>query len=360
MHTIFDLAAGQALPPPTSRAQLEERVANEGLRGRWYALTASRNVGEAPVALVRFGERIVLWRDGAGAVHAQEDRCPHRGAKLSQGRVINDTIACPYHGIRIDADGRIAQVPALPGCPIEGRRAVRTYAVAEVAGAVFAYFPTPAGEASPGFVPPPEFVDPAWSHFVCETTWQTNWRYAVENVIDPMHGPYLHGNSHTMFVGAKDDVMEITDTPEGFRISRKLQKDVAFDWTEFGDTGAFWMRLDIPYPRKDGPGGPFRVIGFVTPIDERTCEIFFWRLRKVSGWERDLWRFLYRDRLEARHYTVLEQDRVCLEGMADDARDHEILYQHDIGITRLRRRFKAIAREQVEAAMRPRDAAVSA
>ena len=28
----------------------------------------------------------------------------------------------------------------------------------------------------------------------------------------------------------------------------------------------------------------------------------------------------------------------------------EILYQHDLGITRLRRRFKAIAREQIEAA----------
>jgi phenylpropionate dioxygenase-like ring-hydroxylating dioxygenase large terminal subunit len=359
MHTIFDLAAGTTLPD-SSRLALEERIANEGLRGRWYALTASRNVGNAPVAIERFGERIVLWRDGTGAVHAQEDRCPHRGARLSQGRVIDDAIACPYHGIRIDAEGRIAQVPALPGCPIEGRLAVRTYAVAEVADAVFAYFPTPAGETAPPFVPPPEFLDPAWSHFVCETMWYTNWRYAVENVIDPMHGPYLHGNSHTMTVGAMDDVMEITDTPDGFRISRKLQKDVAFDWTEFGDTGAFWMRLDIPYPRRDGPGGPFRVIGFVTPIRQRSAQIFFWRLRKVSGWERDLWRFLYRERLEARHYTVLEQDRVCLEGMADDARDREILYQHDIGITRLRRRFKAIAREQVEAALRPRDAAVSA
>jgi hypothetical protein len=73
-------------------------------------------------------------------------------------------------------------------------------------------------------------------------------------------------------------------------------------------------------------------------------------MRKVSGWERDLWRFLFRERLEARHYAVLEQDRIVLEGLPDDARDHEILYQHDLGITRLRRRFKAIAREQIEAA----------
>jgi phenylpropionate dioxygenase-like ring-hydroxylating dioxygenase large terminal subunit len=348
MHTIFDLANGE--PITLGRSALEERIANEGFRGRWYALTASGNVGAEPVGITRLGERIVLWREPGGAIHAQDDRCPHRGARLSQGRVVDDTIACPYHGIRIDGDGRIAQVPALPGCPIEGRLALRTYAVREIAGAIFAYFPTPAGEAPVPFAPPPELTDPAWSHFVCETTWQTNYRYAVENVIDPMHGPYLHGNSHTMQVGAKDDVMEIVETPEGFRIERKLQKDVAFDWTEFGDSGAFWMRLDIPYPRKDGPGGPFRVIGFITPIGRTESQIFFWRLRKVSGWERDLWRFLYRERLEARHYAVLEQDRLALEGMPDDARDHEILYQHDIGITRLRRRFKALAREQIDAA----------
>ena len=110
------------------------------------------------------------------------------------------------------------------------------------------------------------------------------------------------------------------------------------------------MRLDIPYPVKSGPGGPFRISALRRRSPNARVQIFFWRLRKVSGWERDLWRFLFRERLEARHYAVLEQDRVVLEGMAGDAREHEILYQHDVGITRLRRRFKAIAREQIEAA----------
>ena len=355
MHTIFEIARGTAatqlaLDQPGGRAMLEERIANEGFRGRWYVLTAARNVGAEPLALDRMGERIVLWRDATGTVHAQEDRCPHRGARLSQGRVHEDTIVCPYHGIGIDAGGRIASVSALPGCPIEGRLAVRTYAVHELAGAIFAYFPTPAGEAPIPLDPPAEFNDPAWSHFVCEATWKTNYRYAIENVIDPMHGPYLHGDSHTMFVGAKDDVMEISDTPTGFRVARKLQQDVAFDWTEYGETGALWMRLDIPYPVHNGPGGPFRILGFATPIDATSTQIFFWRLRKVDGWQRDLWRFLYRERLEARHWAVLEQDRVVLEGMADDAREHETLYQHDIGITRLRRRFKTLAREAIAAA----------
>ena len=72
-------------------------------------------------------------------------------------------------------------------------------------------------------------------------------------------------------------------------------------------------------------------------------------MRKVQGFERESWRFLYRTRLEERHWNVLEQDRVMLEGMPDDARKREMLYQHDIGLAHLRRALNRAAREQIEA-----------
>ena len=90
-----------------------------------------------------------------------------------------------------------------------------------------------------------------------------------------------------------------------------------------------------------------------TPITPKLAGVFHWRCRKVSGWQRDTWRFLYKNRLEARHWAVLEQDRVMLEDMDDDVKDHEILYQHDMGIVRLRRRWKALATEQLEALQEP-------
>ncbi|MOA45218.1 hypothetical protein D3C78_1675970 [compost metagenome] len=52
---------------------------------------------------------------------------------------------------------------------------------------------------------------------------------------------------------------------------------------------------------------------------------------------------------------MLEQDRVVLESMAPDAREHETLYQHDVGITRVRRilqrraEAEVLAEAQVEA-----------
>jgi hypothetical protein len=90
-------------------------------------------------------------------------------------------------------------------------------------------------------------------------------------------------------------------------------------------------------------------VGFATPVDEHTCKVFFWRLRKVDGLARESWRFLYRAFLEERHWAVLEQDRVMLEGMPDDARRREMLYQHDIGVSRIRQILTRAAKEQVEA-----------
>lgn len=108
------------------------------------------------------------------------------------------------------------------------------------------------------------------------------------------------------------------------------------------------MRLAIPYPKTGGPGGSFVIVGSYTPIVDNIAAVFHWRCRKLTGWQKDTWRFLYRNRLEARHWNVLEQDRAVLEVMEPDANQREMLYQHDMGIVRLRRHMRKLAKEQLE------------
>jgi hypothetical protein len=49
---------------------------------------------------------------------------------------------------------------------------------------------------------------------------------------------------------------------------------------------------------------------------------------------------------------VLEQDRVAVENMEPDANQREHLYQHDMGIVRLRRHLRNLANKQLEQALR--------
>src|SRR5699024_10909174 len=140
---------------------------------------------------------------------------------------------------------------------------------------------------------------------------------------------------------------QVRDTTDGFVFEKTDQRGLNFDWAQWVDTGLQSVVLDIPYPDTAGPGGPFTIVACVCPINEDQHVGFFWRCRQVSGWQRDSWRLLYKHRLEARHWQVLEQDRVMAEAMPEDAWARENLYQHDIALARLRRVLRAEAKKQV-------------
>ena len=321
-----------------------------GPLNRWWPVVASWMVTDTPLGLTRLGEKIVLWRDKDGSVHCIEDRCPHRGARLSMGWNLGDRIACWYHGVEVGGDGVVKDVPAVGECPLVGEKCIKSYPVFERMGGIFAWFGDELHEESGEFDMPEEFVSDEWGAMLCTAHWNCNWTYAVDNVMDPMHGAYLHAVSHSMAEGDLEAKMQIDKTDTGFIFGKSDQRDVNFDWIEWADTGAFWLRVSpLPYRQAAGPGGNFGIIGFVTPIDEENCRVFFWRTRKVQGWQRDAWKFMYRHKLETLHWDVLEQDRVVLSGMEPDARDHEFLYQHDTGLARTRRELAKEAEKQLNA-----------
>lgn len=330
--------------------RIEARV-NQGLRGQWYPVAKSVEIKTTvPYAAEVLGEKLVLWRKPDGAIACIEDFCPHRGAPLSYGEVHEGNIGCRYHGVIVDGEGVVQRVPAMPECALEGRKALNHFTVCEHSDAVFVYIPSAKRPEPPELALPQELTDPAWTGFLCTAVWEANYRYALDNLADPMHGCYLHSESFTLSFGSKQDLMKMDKTQVGFRVSRVGQVGENFDWTEFEfHDGSMFCFLDIPYPSAAGPGGHMRILGFVTPVNERTCKVYFWRMRKVEGLARESWRFLYRARLEANHWRVLEQDRVMLEGMPDDARRREMLYQHDLGVSRIRRVLINAARAQIEA-----------
>lgn len=325
-----------------------EAYLRRGLRDLWYPVVASWEVSSAPLGITRLSENIVLWRDHNGQVHALEDRCPHRGARLSMGWNLGDRVACWYHGVEVDGTGVVKDVPAVSACPLVGTRCLRSYPVQERHGAIFLYFATDADAPVPALDLPEELEDQSqYSNFLCTAGWKCGYEYAIDNVMDPMHGAYLHAASHSMAEGDRSAEMQIAPTDSGFVFEKIGQRGVNFDWVEFGHGGGFWLRLSIPYRPQFGPGGPFWIVGMAVPVDETNCRVFFWRIRKVQDWQRDVWRFMYRNRLEQLHWDVLEQDRVILENLAPNARGQEFLYAHDAGLTRVRRMMQKMAERQL-------------
>ncbi len=101
----------------------------------WYPVALSEMIPAGTSAgVVIDGAEIVVWRDTSGAAHTWEDRCPHRGMKLSFGFVRGDHIACLYHGWEYDTGGTCRYIPAHPQLEVPKTICVKTYGVAEAGG----------------------------------------------------------------------------------------------------------------------------------------------------------------------------------------------------------------------------------
>jgi nitrite reductase/ring-hydroxylating ferredoxin subunit len=83
------------------------------------------------------GAEVVVWRDRDGAAHAWEDRCPHRGMRLSFGFVRGNHIACLYHGWEYGTDGQCRKIPAHPELEVPRAIKANRYGCREASGIVW-------------------------------------------------------------------------------------------------------------------------------------------------------------------------------------------------------------------------------
>ena len=160
------------------------------LRNCWYVAAWPNEVGDAPMMRRILGEPLVFFRDGEGKVAALSDRCPHRKAPLSSGVVEDGGIACGYHGIRFDRDGRCVDVPGEVG---HGTNfAVRAYPVREMHGFVFIWM----GEAAAADVALiPDFSEnekPGWVAVRDTLPVNCNYELLVDNLLDLTHVVFVH------------------------------------------------------------------------------------------------------------------------------------------------------------------------
>jgi nitrite reductase/ring-hydroxylating ferredoxin subunit len=110
------------------------------LAAGWYAVALSEGLEAGTSAGTHlFGKEIVVWRDANGVAHAWEDRCPHRGMRLSFGFVRGDRIACLYHGWQYDAAGQCRYIPAHPDLKVPETICVTKYACRERVGMVWVH-----------------------------------------------------------------------------------------------------------------------------------------------------------------------------------------------------------------------------
>jgi phenylpropionate dioxygenase-like ring-hydroxylating dioxygenase large terminal subunit len=151
---------------------------------KWTAVCRSSALGARPLGVTLNGVPLVLFRSGS-EVHALTDRCPHRSAPLSGGRVIDGVLECPYHGWQFDGFGRCRAMPGLIGdVP---RAFVPRHATTERDGLIFVSF-----DKDPGTPYVTSLTGSGTFTTVLENRAQSTLAEVAENILDATHTHFTH------------------------------------------------------------------------------------------------------------------------------------------------------------------------
>jgi vanillate O-demethylase monooxygenase subunit len=172
------------------------------VKNAWYVACTPNEIDDKPLGRRICNEPIVFYRGEEGRAVALEDFCPHRGAPLSLGRVIEGRLVCGYHGLEMGCEGKTI---SMPGQRVRGFPAIRSYPVVERHGFVWVW-PGDPQQADPALIHHCEWADsPDWAyggglfHIGCD------YRLMIDNLMDLTHETYVHATS----IGQK----EIDETP---------------------------------------------------------------------------------------------------------------------------------------------------
>jgi vanillate O-demethylase monooxygenase subunit len=196
----------------------------------WYVACTPDELADKPLGRKICGLEIVLYRGKEGRVAALEDFCPHRGAALSLGSVVDGNLMCGYHGLVMDCHGKAVSMPMQR---VGGFPCIRSYPVEERYGYVWIWPGDPARADAAAIPVLPWAGNPEWAfggglyHIRC------SYRLMIDNLMDLTHEAYVHAGS----IGQEEiDQSPVRTRMDGDQVvtSREMQGIVAPPFWQLG------------------------------------------------------------------------------------------------------------------------------
>ena len=155
----------------------------------WHPIAFSSEVGQAPVKITLLDVDLVAVRIRDRLLVAR-DYCPHRGTRISLGRVESDRLICAYHGVEYAASGKAARVPgARKNFKIPKKLCLEAYLAEEKYGIIWVCM-----SGSP-LAPLPEWPvldDPDLQKGKMSVTLNCGAGRHIENFCDTSHFSFTH------------------------------------------------------------------------------------------------------------------------------------------------------------------------
>lgn len=180
---------------------VEERYA----RG-WHCIGLSTDFTSEATTMEYFGKKFAVYR-GANdnEIHVLDAYCPHMGADLSLGKVVGDSLQCPFHGWKWGADGVCNHIPYADKIP--DKAVIGAYPTTEVNGLVLLWNDPEGNPPIPEQYPNemPDYYSGEWTDWNLATIpIESNCRELVDNMADMAHFGPVHYSTVESFKNIQD------------------------------------------------------------------------------------------------------------------------------------------------------------
>jgi phenylpropionate dioxygenase-like ring-hydroxylating dioxygenase large terminal subunit len=157
----------------------------------WYVVAESKDLGlNQVISRLLLGEWLAVFRGADGKVSALQDKCLHRTAQISRGKVTNGKLQCPYHGWTYDQKGVVVQIPSMGPDYKPGSKCAKSYDVIEQEGYIYVCL----SKDSSGLIPfsMPCHGKKGYTTIRLQNLFKNNVTNCAENFVDIPHTTFVH------------------------------------------------------------------------------------------------------------------------------------------------------------------------
>ncbi len=248
------------------------------IKDQWYVVLDSKQLKENKiVGTTRLSEKLVFWRDENNEINCIFDKCCHRGASLSTGKIINNHIECPFHGFQYNSNGKVILIPANgKGSKIGENYKVNSYLAKEAYGLIWLWYSDKKDNAPE--IPFFEELKQGFSYGGFSETWPVHYTRAIENQLDVVHLPFIHkttiGRSGKTLVNGpvvkwNDDLMTFYVKNENDKGQTPQKPNEIEDYEKL-----FSLQFQMPNTWQNIISDKVRIFAAFVPIDEENTHIY--------------------------------------------------------------------------------------
>lgn len=131
-------AAANAEPQRKFAGQEYGKVHDGTYFANWNPLMLAEELEPGKIVGKDFlGTRVIIYRDAQGQPVVQSAYCPHVGADLSGGEIVDGAVRCPYHHWKFATNGSCIDIPSQKHIPKAAH--LYNYPAAEAWGMIWAF-----------------------------------------------------------------------------------------------------------------------------------------------------------------------------------------------------------------------------